>query len=171
MRPNQNEIQFLTARVIQQPEAFYFQFESFVSSTCAKKMPGWCWLKIYIFCLSVYSDRYSDKHSVRCPCVGPLLSLSSFLLWFVEWTGQCGNIFCVLGYLCWEIIFVNSNLLRQPLQWKILNNINVSVKEIGNITCTWLLLCCRMFEKHASEKPELVKTVASVTCDVSTLLV
>lgn len=39
-RPNQNEIQILTARVTQQPEAFYFHFESFVSSICAKKTPG-----------------------------------------------------------------------------------------------------------------------------------
>lgn len=61
------------------------------------------------------------------------------------------------------IIFVNSNLLHQLLQWKIVNNINVSVKDIESITCTCLLLCGRTFGKHALGKPELVKTVASVT--------
>lgn len=78
-RPNQNEIQILTARVTQQPEAFYFHFESFVSTICAKKHQGDADSK-NVFCPSIYSDRYSDGYSVRCPPVGPLLFLSSFLL-------------------------------------------------------------------------------------------
>lgn len=95
--------------------------------------------------------------------IGPLLISLTFPLWSLrneQLTYVCCRISVSGNYLCKEQPTLPSGSVKiYEWYYASVNRLGILMEE-----CLWLLLCCTMFRKHNTGKPELVKTAASVIC-------
>lgn len=110
------------------------------------------------YCLSVYLSTVYTAH------LSVAFSHLSFMI-TMEWSRPFWCHMFAIGCLWQEMTILNSKPTSASVSVKNYDWNHASVKLTGYTYRGWLLLCCATFGKCVAGKPEMVKTVTSVTCE------